>query len=45
MLFAACSNEPSPEQQSREAQEARDSAKKQAVFFNQSPPPLEKPGQ
>jgi hypothetical protein len=45
MGLMGCSNGPSTEAQSRDAQEQKDAAKKQAQFFNQSPPPLEKPGQ
>jgi uncharacterized lipoprotein len=44
VIIPGCSNGPSPEQQTREQQEARDTAKKQATFFNTSPPPASEPG-
>ena len=43
-VLPGCSSGPSPEQQTRELQEEKDTAKKQATFFNTSPPPLEQPG-
>lgn len=43
-FLPGCSNGPSPEQQSREVQEARETAKKQADFFKTSPPPIGEPG-
>ena len=44
-VLAGCSNGPSPEQQTREQQEAQETAKHQADFFKTSPPPASKPGQ
>jgi len=44
IVVSGCSNGPSPEQQTREQEEARETAKKQSTFFNASPPPASEPG-
>ena len=44
VVFAACSSGPSPEQQTRESQEQRDSERQQAEF-RKGLPPVSNPGQ